>query len=368
MPARPAVSAGETASSYWKIFTRIFFYTNRAPSPPTSSYARRVSREFGSGKVMRAVVQSGQAASKESESIRVMDYEDSAYRTEFWEKVDRRYEDVAERMVLRILLPPRGSRLVDIGGGFGRLGAEYAGYRQVVFFDYSRTMLAQAVERWGHDPRFVFVNGDVYRPPFRPGAMDTVIMIRVIHHLERAELALERIAGMLRPGGSAILEFANKRNLKAVGRHLLGRQPWSPHAREPVEFAEMNFNFHPEWIREWMRRLDLGIDRAMGVSHFRLPLLKQLFPPQWLARLDLMAGSLTAGREVAPSVFVHSRRQGDRAGTGEFGAAPADWLACPACGTAAAGLGMRGEDALACQSCGAEYRCIDGIWDFKTGI
>lgn len=317
---------------------------------------------------MRAVVQSGQAASKVSESIRVMDYENSAYRTEFWEQVDRRYEDVAERMALRALLPPQGLRLVDIGGGFGRLGAEYAGYRQVVFFDYSRTMLAQAVERWGRDPRFVFVNGDVYRPPFRSGAMDTVVMIRVIHHLERAELALERIAGMLRPGGSAILEFANKRNLKAVGRHLLGRQPWSPHAREPVEFAEMNFNFHPEWIRERMRRSGLGIDRAMGVSHFRLPLLKQLFPPQWLARLDLVAGPLAAGREVAPSVFVHGRRQDDRTGMGEFDAAPAGWLACPACGTAAAGLVMQEEDVLACRTCTAAYRRIDGIWDFKTGV
>ena len=317
---------------------------------------------------MGAVVQSGQAVSKVSESVRVMDYENSAYRTEFWERADRRYEDAAERMALRALLPPAGRRLVDIGGGFGRLGAEYAGYRQVVFFDYSRTMLAQAVERWGHDPRFVFVNGDVYRPPFLPGAMDTVVMIRVIHHLERADRALERIAGMLRPGGSAIVEFANKRNLKAVGRHLLGLQPWSPHAREPVEFAEMNFNFHPAWIRERMQGAGLDIDRAMGVSHFRLPLFKRLLPPHWLARLDLVAGPLAAGREVAPSVFVHSRRQGGQAEPGDFGSAPADWLACPACGTAAAGLAVRDEDVLACRDCAATYRRIDRIWDFKTGI
>ena len=317
---------------------------------------------------MGAIVQSGQAVSKVSESVRVMDYENSAYRTEFWERADRRYEDVAERMALRTLLPPTGRRLVDIGGGFGRLGAEYAGYRQVVFFDYSRTMLAQAVERWGHDPRFVFVNGNVYRPPFLPGAMDTVVMIRVIHHLERADRALERIAGMLRPGGSAVVEFANKRNLKAVGRHLLGLQPWSPHAREPVEFAEMNFNFHPAWIRERMRGAGLDIDRAMGVSHFRLPLFKRLLPPQWLARMDLVAGPLTAGREVAPSVFVHSRRQGGQAEPGDFGSAPAGWLACPACGTAAAGLVVQDEDVLACRDCAATYRRIDRIWDFKTGI
>jgi cyclopropane fatty-acyl-phospholipid synthase-like methyltransferase len=68
---------------------------------------------------------------------RVCDYEDSTYRTDFWEGQDREYEDLAERIALRRLLPPTGRRLIDIGGGFGRLAEFYAGYEQVVLLDYS---------------------------------------------------------------------------------------------------------------------------------------------------------------------------------------------------------------------------------------
>ncbi len=42
--------------------------------------------------------------------------------------------------------------------GFGRLADLYRGYEQVVLFDYSRTLLEEAAERWGDDERFVFVS------------------------------------------------------------------------------------------------------------------------------------------------------------------------------------------------------------------
>lgn len=82
------------------------------------------------------------------QDIPVMDYEGSGYRHEFWEGQGREYEDQIERALLTRLIPPSGGRIVEIGAGFGRLADLYTGYEQIVLFDYSRTLLADAVVRW----------------------------------------------------------------------------------------------------------------------------------------------------------------------------------------------------------------------------
>ncbi len=51
----------------------------------------------------------------------ICDYEGSSYRTEFWGGDQREYENLAERIALRALLPSGGQRLVEIGAGFGSL-------------------------------------------------------------------------------------------------------------------------------------------------------------------------------------------------------------------------------------------------------
>ncbi len=51
-----------------------------------------------------------------SEAPRVIDYEGSTYSTEFWTGA-REYEDRAERIAIRAMLPPTGGRLIDIGAG-----------------------------------------------------------------------------------------------------------------------------------------------------------------------------------------------------------------------------------------------------------
>ena len=73
--------------------------------------------------------------------IPVIDYEGSNYQTDFWVGKGRDYEDQAERMVLDRLVPQKGTRVAEIGAGFGRLADLYLGYEQIILFDYSRTLL-----------------------------------------------------------------------------------------------------------------------------------------------------------------------------------------------------------------------------------
>ncbi len=249
----------------------------------------------------------------------VIDYEDSQYRTDFWEGQGRQYEDAAERLAIRHLLPASGTRIAEIGAGFGRLAELYLGYEQIVLFDYSRTLLQDAASRWSSDPRFVFVAGNVYEFPLATGVLDAVVMVRVMHHLADVDRALGQIRRSMHGGSTAVLEYANKRNLKALARWAAHRQEWSPMSMEPVEFVELNFDFHPTWMADRFNEARLQIERQLAVSHFRLPVLKNTIPPDLLAKADSWLFDLGGYYPLSPSVFV--RAESSRRACASFGGA-----------------------------------------------
>ncbi len=179
----------------------------------------------------------------------IIDYEGSRYRTDFWEGRGREYEDLAERYALRRLLPPSGEVLIEAGAGFGRLADLYQGYRRVVLVDYSFSLLQEARQRWGDDPRFLFVAASLYDLPFTDHSAAALVMVRVMHHLHSPALALREIGRVLHTQGAFLLEYANKRHLKAILRYLAGRQAWSPFALPPYEFVRLNYDFHPAWMQ-----------------------------------------------------------------------------------------------------------------------
>ncbi|MFN2269921.1 MAG: methyltransferase domain-containing protein [Anaerolineae bacterium] len=293
----------------------------------------------------------------------VCDYEGSAYRTEFWGR-GREYEDGVERAALCHLLPPTGRRLIDIGGGYGRLFPLYGGYEEVVLFDYARSQLQQGWELWGDTgpgggPRYTYVAGDFYQFPFASGLFDTVVMVRALHHAADAPAVLRGVAQILAPGGTLVLEFANKRNLKAILRHLLRRQDWSPFDREPVEFAKLNFNFHPAWMRERLSGVGLRVRETRTVSHFRVGLLKRVVPTGLLVALDRLVQPTGALCQFSPSVFV--RCQGD----GKAAAPEGAFFRCTICGST---MLVKDGEALSCTDCGARFAVRDGIYDFKTPL
>src|SRR4030065_665983 len=83
------------------------------------------------------------------------------------------------------------------------------------------------------------------RRPSGPGAFDAATMIRTLHHMADPAAALRRIRLALSPGAAFVLEYANKRNLKAILRWFLRRQSWSPFSEDRVEFTRLNYDFHP---------------------------------------------------------------------------------------------------------------------------
>ena len=300
-------------------------------------------------------------------TIPVCNYEGSNYRTDFWEGQGREYEDGVERVALRALLPevethsdtptlrqllrsgpsserafigagnlaslqpqPRAAqetqfgqsaeasniaslqprRLIELGAGYGRLADLYSGFQQVVLTDRAFTQVQQARQRLGSDPRFGFVVADIYALPFREGAADQVVSIRMLHHLVDVPQAFAEIARVVTAGGSYITEFASKRHLKAIVRHALGGQREDPFSTAPHEFVALNFDFHPDWMEQQLRKVGLTVDARRAVSHFRVGVLKRTVPVGLLVGADRALQRIGGLWPWTPSIFVRARKKG----------------------------------------------------------
>jgi hypothetical protein len=182
-------------------------------------------------------------------------------------------------------------------------------------------------------------------------------MVRVLHHAQDVPAVLGEIARVVRAQGHFILEYANKRHVKAMLRYLLRRQEWSPFDRQPVEFVALNFDFHPAYVRQHLMRAGFAIQRERAVSVFRLPLLKRTVPPRVLAALDGLLQRPLAPFKPTPSIFLCAGRDGSAP------VAPADaFFRCPACRSADLG---EGDGALICQGCARRWPVVDGVYDFR---
>jgi ubiquinone/menaquinone biosynthesis C-methylase UbiE len=287
----------------------------------------------------------------------VCDYEGSDYQTVFWDRGEREYEDRVEAIALKRLLPPGGKLMLELGAGAGRNTPRYAGFERVVLVDYSTTQLAQAQQRLGDSEKYIYVAADIYRLPFVDGLFDGATMIRTLHHMADAPRALAQVRNVLQFGAVFILEFANKQNLKAILRWLLRRQDWNPFAPEPVEFVELNFDFHPKTVWNWLTEIGFRVERVLTVSHFRMGPVKRIVPTPVLVFFDSLAQWTGRLWQLTPSVFLSARAAGKavRAAEGAF-------FKCPDCGHA--GLEDKGGHLL-CGGCGKKWAVRDGIHDFR---
>lgn len=282
----------------------------------------------------------------------------STYKTDFWEGKGREYEDRVERIAIKRLLHPwQGQRLLELGAGFGRLSDFYSGYDQVVVLDYARTQLEDARARLG-DSKYLYVAADIYRLPIAEAACDAATMIRVLHHFVDVPAALAQIRQALSPGAVFVLEYANKRNLKAMLRYAIGQQDWNPYSPDPIEFVKLNFDFHPRFIEQHLQALGFETQQKLAVSYFRLGLLKQTVPPAILASLDrALQGS---GLLYSPSVFTRNLVSGMRPVK-----LPAQVFKCPNCHST--DLQEQGE-VVYCAGCENRYSKAGGIYDFREAI
>lgn len=295
---------------------------------------------------------------KHSEKPPVIDYEGSDYQTSFWKEGGREYEDRCEQIALKRLLPDQGDLLLEIGAGAGRNTPRYPGFERIVLLDYSLTQLQQAQEYLGKSDKYLYVAGDVYRLPFVNNLFDGGTMIRTLHHMQDPLAALNQINRVLQKSSPFLLEYANKQNLKAIMRYLVGVQEWNPFSLDAVEFEELNFDFHPRSIRRLLGEAGFELERQLTVSHFRVNFLKRTIPTGLLVSFDSILQYTGALWQLTPSVFTRNINQ---KGASQL---PEGFFQCPDCGEA-----LQEEDPdnkfISCPACQNSYPILDGIYDFR---
>lgn len=241
----------------------------------------------------------------------ISDYNGYDYKKEFWEDVDREYEDQADRMAIRKLLPKRMDQFADIGGGYGRLANEYLKRaHKIILFDYSKSELAQAKEIYGD--KIETRAGDIYKLPFKDNELDGLMMVRVTHHLEHMDKAMAELYRVLKPGGVAVIEVANKRTLPKIARFVTGRSKVNPFDQKVANYKEISkdgfYNYHPKYVENIFVRTGFTIERVLSVSNFRSRKLKKLFGTKNLVKMENSAQKLLAPIRFAPSIYYKLRK------------------------------------------------------------
>jgi len=168
-------------------------------------------------------------------------------------------------------------RLLDAGGGPGRLSAPLAARHRVTLCDISPEMLEEASRRC--PPDVVLVEADARRLPFADGAFDDVAALDLLCHLPSVEQGLRELGRVLRPGGRITFDTTNAvpwwvlaypsyvrwrpgcllATLRAGGVLPEWRRNVRHHRREEVRSAargaglevELIGSFGPPWTPKW---------------------------------------------------------------------------------------------------------------------
>jgi hypothetical protein len=151
-------------------------------------------------------------------------------------------------------------------------------------------------------------------------------------------------------------------------RYWLKRQSWSPFTLEPVEFAKLNFDFHPKAINKWLVELGFRVEETLTVSHFRIGFLKRIVPTTILVFFDSIFQWTGAFFQWTPSVFVRCRIDYEGRSKATINMAPTspiEFFKCPECDYAP--LEDRSEY-LECPACKRKWGVRDGIYDFRAPV
>lgn len=240
----------------------------------------------------------------------------------YWNNRD--YEHGSEMEAIKTLLEniPEIKKIIEIGGGFGRLIPSYSFRVKKIFItDPSAKLLSLARKNNKDSKKIKFVQSTLENIPnvVKQKNFDLALMVRVLHHIEDIDSAFETIHKLLDKNGYFILEFANKRHIKATMRHLMCGDITYPMEIHPVDIRSKKskkaktlpfINFHPDQIIQCLGNAGFDIIQTLSVSNIRSTFLKRTFPLKFLLDIEKLLQKPLSGIKFGPSVFVLARKKG----------------------------------------------------------
>lgn len=170
-------------------------------------------------------------------------------------------------------------RVLDVGGGMGRIAIPLSSRHFVTLTDLSPQMLELARSHAG--PRLALRVADACALPFPDASFDYVVCIDVVPHLPEPEVGLREARRVIRPGGRFIVDSTNAMPLwtLAYPRYV---------GRNPTRWLRtwVGGGVSPEWqFRVWHHRKAAFL-QMLERSGFRL-LTVRGFGPAWCPKWHL---------------------------------------------------------------------------------
>jgi len=233
----------------------------------------------------------------------------------------RSYEHESEVIALKRLLSlvSKVRRAVDIGSGYGRLYPYYS-YRaqKIVLVDPSRKLLTIARKNiQDSKTRFIHSTAEKIKLKIRKGYADLVILTRVLHHFTNVQKVLELCAHISRKGAYIIIEFPNKKHIKATFKQLFRGNILFPIDIFPLDMRSeysrktrsIPFtNYHPDYIEQCLTLNGYKIVKRLSVSNIRSSFFKKHVPIHLLLFIEKHIQSLFAQINFGPSIFILARK------------------------------------------------------------
>jgi len=134
---------------------------------------------------------------------------------------DRVFHRPSVDSLARYVEPAAGHRMLDAGGGTGRVARHFVGtVGHICVLDPSPGMLVE-----GQRKGICITQGEAETLPYATGSFDRIIMVDAFHHLRDQERAGEELMRVLAPGGRLVIEEPDIAHvsvqLVALGEKLL---------------------------------------------------------------------------------------------------------------------------------------------------
>ncbi|MGC1184207.1 MAG: class I SAM-dependent methyltransferase [Candidatus Dormiibacterota bacterium] len=308
---------------------------------------------------------------------RIVDYDSGFDYYAFWGNRD--YEQWVEARTLRRLLPRLGRAdwFADFGGGYGRNAIHYPSVaNHVILVDYSVTQLTRAAQHLAAEVgagRVHLIRADLGRMPLIDSAVDSAMVIRVLHHMTEVDRCVSEMARTV--GRRWLVDVPIKHHVLARLRSLRRGRRGELHGPAPIVTGSTEYPFYTfqlAALRESLRRSGFRSHSAASVNNFRR--WDQVLPARLVSGLRPVVYSLELATQRlgrgwwGPSQFLLATRlQPSRASLRK--AAPetpthlvglAQRTRCPSC---QADLDWSSA-AARCVECERVYPRRDGFWDF----
>jgi len=155
----------------------------------------------------------------------------SAYRKWRMSELGRITDRIEEELILDVIGPVRGKRLLDVGCGDGVLSVRLAqAGANVTGIDSDPRMLATARRRAEEASiQIAFVDGDAQTLPFDDRYFDIVLSVTMLCFVSGPERTVRELARVLRPGGLLVIGELGRFSLWAARRRIagwLGSKTW----------------------------------------------------------------------------------------------------------------------------------------------